>query len=348
MTYIFDKVFQVALMLIFILSFIILAGVGFFIMSRRKRKGKREEDEYYQNLERYDAQDYLSDVEDIIDNMIVLDNHRLFVGGIRCNGYDFHSASSAQKASTQGGYVGFLRALDSPITFRQNFVRMSMDSTHSMYGNRYEEIERELFHKAADRDSIVERLNIVRGVDLVAEELLLNEAEKIQREIENLDWRRMHMREQIDFMGMVCDDSLMEPDVEQTYLFEWRFDSGKYNMELSEEEIHKKAIEELGGKARRMISALGQSNVRAHRCSTAELIEMFYQQSHPLSAMEFKMPDVVNSPYFDFVISSKDFERKRENAYTDAVLAEGMRMAQAVSEDMLIVGEDKINKEVME
>lgn len=332
MIYLFDKVYQIALMLIFILVFVILVLAGCFIMSQKKRKGRKEEDEYYQHLERYDSQEYIDDLDDIIDDMIVIDGHKKFIGAIRCNGYDFHSASSAQQASTQSGYIEFLRAADGPVTSRQNFVRMSMDSTHIMYAQRYEEIERELFHKAADRDNIVERLNIVRGIDLVTEDVLLKEAEKIQEEIGKLEWRRMHVKEQMDFMGMVCDESLMEPDVEQTYLFEWEFDPGQYNMELSEEDIHKKAIEELGGKARRMISALGQANVRAYRCSTEELIEMFYQQSHPLSAMEFKMPDIVNSPFFNFVASSKDFKTKRENAYKDAVLSEGMRMVQKVEE----------------
>ena len=65
---------------------------------------------------------------------------------------------------------------------------------------------------------------------------------------------------------------------------------------------------------------------------TLELIEMFYQQSHPLSAMEFKMPDVVNSPYFEFVTTTDDFEKKCDKAYKDAVILEGIRMAQAVEE----------------
>lgn len=328
MSYLLDKAFQIALMVIFLLLFIVLIIVGFIVMNRAKKKGKKEEDNYYQELNRNDAQDYL-DFEDIVDDMVVMNKHRRFVGAIKCNGYDYYSASSAQKAATISGYMEFLRTITSPVTYRQCFVRMSMEHTQSMYNKRYEEIERELFHKVADRDSIVERLNVVRGIDLVAEDTLLKEAEKIQQEISNLEWRRLHMKEQIDFMDLVCDESTMEPDIEQVYLFEWEFNPDQYTIEMSEEDIHKKAIEELGGKARRMISALGQANVRAYRCSTAELIEMFYQQSHPLSAMEFKMPDVVNSPYFDFVLSSNDFNNKKNDAYKDAMLAEGMRMAQS-------------------
>lgn len=329
MSYLFDKAFQITLMIIFLLIFMLLVIVGFIVLSRVKRKNKREEDDYYQNLNRYDAQDYL-DFEDIVDDMVVMDRHRRFVGAIRCNGFDYYSASSSQQAGTMRGYLEFLRSITSPVTYRQYFVRMSMDHTRSMYAKRYEEIERELFHKNADRDGLVERLNLVRGIDLVAEEMLLQEAEKLQAAISNLDWRRMHMKEQIDFMDLVCDESSLEPDIEQVYLMEWEFNPDRYNMELSEEDIHRKAIEELDGICRRMISALGQANVRAYRCSTAELIEMFYQQSHPLSAMEFKMPDVVNSPYFDFVTTTHDFQKKQDMAYQDAVLQEGVRMAQAV------------------
>ena len=331
MTYLLDKAFQITLMVIFLLIFFLFFMVGFVLLARRKRKNKKEEDDYFQKLDRYDTKDYL-DFEDIVDDMVIMEHHRRFVGAIRCEGYDYYSASSAQQASTMRGYLEFLRTITGPVTLRQYFVRMSMDHTRSMYAKRYEEVERELFHKNGDRDGIIERLNIVRGVDLIAEEMLLKEAEKLQEEITNLDWRRMHLKEQMDFMDMVCDESSLEPDIEQVYLVEWEFRADSYNMELSEEDIHKKAIEELGGICRRMISALGQANVKAYRCKTAELIEMFYQQSHPLSAMEFKMPDVLNSPYYDLVTTSGDFERKNETAYQDAMLSEGIRMAMAVGD----------------
>ena len=103
-------------------------------------------------------------------------------------------------------------------------------------------------------------------------------------------------------------------------------------MEMTEEDIHAKAIEELSGICRRMAAALGRCSVAAYRMTTAELIEMFYQQSHPLSSMEFKMPDILNSPYFDNVITSDDLSRKQRTAYVDAVLKEGVRMADAIDQ----------------
>ena len=59
MSYLFDKAFQITLMVIFLLVFMLLVIVGFIVLSRVRRKNKREEDDYFQKLERYDAQDYL-------------------------------------------------------------------------------------------------------------------------------------------------------------------------------------------------------------------------------------------------------------------------------------------------
>ena len=55
MTYLFDKAFQITLMILFLLIFLVLVLLGVFILSRAKRKNKKEEDDYYQNLDRYNG-----------------------------------------------------------------------------------------------------------------------------------------------------------------------------------------------------------------------------------------------------------------------------------------------------
>ncbi len=342
MAYLFDKAFQLTMVFAFLLLFLALLGVGVFLYMRAKKKGRTEEDEYYQKLDRYDSQDFL-EFDDIVDDMVCMPGHRRFIAAIRCQGYDIYSASSAQIVSTMQGYIEFLRTINTPITYRQYYVPMSIDYTRSMYQRRYEETDRELFHKNADRDELVSRLNHVRGVDLVAEEALMEEIIKLQEEISNLEWRRSHLRNQMSFMDMVCDETQMEPTVEEVYLVEWEYNANEYSMELSEEEIHARAIEALHGICGQMIAALGRCNVRAFRCTTEELIEMNYQQSHPLSAMEFKMPSVSRSHIYEDIITSDDLKKKQEAAYKDAVIQEGVRMANAVenfaSADVVGVGE---------
>ena len=94
-----------------------------------------------------------------------------------------------------------------------------------------------------------------------------------------------------------------------------------------------------------MISTLGGSNVSAYRCKTNELIEMFYQHTHPLSSSEFKMDDVQNSEYFDEYVTSHDYDRKMRTAMEDSMVEEGAylagAMADALAEEMEILAEEK-------
>lgn len=330
MIYLLDKAFQIVLVIICLIVFLGLVLLGLYIASKSKKKGKQEEDEYYQDLERKDAQSYL-DVEDITDDMAYYNHHRTFVGYIRCNsGIDLSSASSQQVSGTMQAYIEFLSSIRSPITLLQLYVPMSMDYTLNMYHTRYQEVERELYHKNEDRKALVDHLNMIKGVSLVEEEALIEEIDKIQKEISNIEWERLHLQDQIDFMTRVCSEQALEPAMEQYYVFEWHFAPGRYSMELTEEQIHVKAMEELDAMANRMISALAKCSVHAYRCKTSEIIELFYKQGHPLSSMEFKMPDIQNSPYFDTFVTSKDHKRKLKQAQEDAMIAEGVRLGEAL------------------
>lgn len=333
MSYLLDKAFQIAMMIIFLLLFVVLVAVGVIIMNRAKRKNRKEEDIYYQDLNRYDAQDFL-EFDDITDGMVITNGHRRFVGAIKCIGYDFYSASGIQQESTINGFMEFIRTLTMPVTFRQYFVRMYMDHTMNMYRKRYDEIEAELFHKAKDREVLVERLNSVRNTDIVAEEDFLERIEKLQEEMSNLSWRREHLMDQMRFLDVVSDKDVMDPDIEQVYLFEWEFLPDRYSVEFTEEEIHEKAIVELRGIEGRLRTALSGANVRSYRCSTEELIEMFQHQSHPLSSMEFKMPDVADSPYFDFVTTTNDIDERKTAVYEDLMISEAVRMANTFDENL--------------
>ena len=333
MSYLLDKAFQIAMVVIFLLLFVVLVAAGIIIMNRSKRKNRKEEDTYYQDLDRYDSQDFL-EFDDITDGMVITDGHRRFVGAIKCIGYDFYSASGVQQESTINGFMEFIRTLTTPVTYRQYFVRMYMDHTMNMYRKRFEEIEAELFHKTKDREALVERLNSIRNMNISAEEDFLQSIEKLQEEISNLSWRREHLQDQMRFLDAVSDKDVMDPDIEQVYLFEWEFVPDRYSVEFTEEEIHEKAITELRGIEGRLRSALSGANVRSYRCSTEELIEMFYHQSHPISSMEFKMPDVADSPFFDFVTTTNDIEEKKTAVYQDLMISEVVRMAETFEENL--------------
>lgn len=173
---------------------------------------------------------------------------------------------------------------------------------------------------------------IILLIDLIQEESIQTELEALQKQIQNLEWRRLHMKDQMDFMEYVFSKVTIHPSVEEAYLVEWEFNPNDYSIELSEEEIHEKAIEMLSNICNNKISILAGCNVSAYRCSTEELIEMFYQHTHPLSSSEFKMADVMNSGFFDEFVSSYDLNRKQETAYKDTMLEEGVALRERIAE----------------
>lgn len=339
MSYMIDQAYHVVMILIFMLMALMIFFFSMYMYTAKRKKRRREADMYFQSLDRKDAKDFL-DFEDIVDDMVVTNHHRTFIAAFKCRGFNLSTASSAQIAGALQGYLGFVNTIKSPITYRQYFVPMSLDNTKSMYAARYEELERELFHKTEDREELLNRLNEIRGIDAVHEESLQTDLLKIQSEIANMEWRRMHLEDQMGFMDAMFDSNSIHPSAEEAYLVEWSYNSNDYSIELTEEEIHKKAIQELDNLCSSMIATLRGCNVTAYRCSTQELIEMFYQHTHPLSSAEFKMGDVLNSEYFDEFVTSHDLERKQRAAYHDAMIEEGASIAQTMEQAII----DEINE----
>lgn len=329
MVYLLNQATQIVLMVLFLLLFIGLMIGGIIVLNNMNKKKRKDSDEYYQKLDRYDAKDFL-DIEDIVDEMVIMDGHRRFVAGIRCTGFNYRAATTAQKVSVFQGYLSFIKTITRPVLYRQYYVPMSMDHTQLMYVKRYEELERELFHKVEDRNMMLQKLNEIKGKDIRAEEQLIQEIEKLQKEMDNMQWRRLHMKEQIDFMEKVCDPDMMEASLEEAYLVAWEYNPADYNVDMNEEDIHRKAIEELSIICNGMISTLSGANVRGYRCTTEDLIEMFYHHTHPVSSVEFKMPSILNSSYFDEYVTTDNLEKLKETAYEEAVVQEGAEFANRI------------------
>ena len=106
----------------------------------------------------------------------------------------------------------------------------------------------------------------------------------------------------------------MLPQQIQTWVFDWEFNPLDFSVDLSDEEIYKRAIMELDAIANAKIHALSNCGVKAYRCSTEELIEMTRRYSCPVSADRFKLRDIVNSSFFDDIFTSDDVQRMSKRA----------------------------------
>ena len=127
--------------------------------------------------------------------------------------------------------------------------------------------------------------------------------EELQKRIRSLAWREYHMRDEMAYLERVSSSDTTPERVEM-YVFEWVYDESMFSHELSDEEIYKKAVQELRAVEHNMVFALGNAGIKAVRMKTGELIEAFRQHNNPVSSERFRMKDVANTSYYDDIIGS--------------------------------------------
>lgn len=313
--YIIDKVTQI-LVIILIILIVGFVTVGvWFIWMKRKRKNTKMSDAGidYQGLERRNSLDYVK-LEDIRDDMILTENNTRFIAVIRCQGFDFYYGHVAEQYAAQNGYRGFMNTISRPITYRQYTKAVDLEHTQQNYVAAYKELRELLFNLCEDYKTAKKRLQ-EREAELeengdekekmdgnVEMEYMLDHLISMQREMEALEWRLLHVKDQLVYLGQLSEKS-GSPISMETYVIDWSYNPMEYPVELAQEEIIAKAREELKNLSRQKIHALSTAGVKAYRCTTEELIDMVRRHFQPISTDEYKMHDVQSSSYYDDIAS---------------------------------------------
>ena len=111
----------------------------------------------------------------------------------------------------------------------------------------------------------------------------------------------------------------------------------EYPVDLSEEEIYKEAKKKLNIMERSYIHALSMAGVKAHRCSTVEIIRMCRKRMRPLSAERYNIEeDFQKDAFFKEIISTDQKDALEQELVSE--LAFGME--QAVFQAAAAVRED--------
>lgn len=255
----------------------------------------------YSGLLRYDAIDFVK-LDDIKDDMIILENGKRFVAAIHCHGYDFYSAQMDEQASTISGYSGFINVINKPITYRQYCKAVDMEDTLERYESAYQRLIKE----QSDTERELADINLAlkdESLSLTNRRLYERERDVVQHRLDTLVFRIFHVEDQIRYIERVSGTNT-EPDINETYVFDWTYNELDFSVELTQEEIEERARQELHAMARAYIHSLSSCGVKAKRCTTEELIEMYRRYSSPISADRYKLRDIVSSSYYEDIVSS--------------------------------------------
>lgn len=301
--YIIDKATQALVALLVLLVAAFLGAAAWYAWSRKKRKGKSPSGAGvdYGKLERRNALDYVK-LDDIRDGMILAEGGTRFIAAIRCQGFDFYYAHVAEQYAAQAGYRGFLNTVTRPITYRQYTKAVDLEHTRQNYAGAHAALQDMLFNLSEDYKAAERQAQGGAQADAGETEGLQARLTGMQRAMAALEWRLLHVEDQIAYLGQLGERSGTPVSLE-TYVVDWVYSPMDYPVELKADEIMKKAEEELGQIVRQKINALSTAGVKAYRCTTDELVDMVRRHFQPISADKYKVKDIRGSSYFSDIAS---------------------------------------------
>jgi hypothetical protein len=330
---------------------IVLAGLyAYWYLKIRKKKRVKEEEINYDELVRKDSIDFCK-FDDIRDDMIITDGGTRFIGIIKARGFDYFQSRASEQNMTEGGYGMFINSITQPITFRQYTKAVDLDGVRENYKNAYDRTEQMLFNLNEDFNRLTSQYYDLKSEDKLTDEIeweLLSQCENLASKIEVYDYRRLHLADNLNYIDQVS--KVTSPEKVQTYVYDWTYDPLMGVSDLTDAEIHKKAITELKRKGDAYIHALGNAGVRASRVRNDELVQMMRRHFHPLTANVFTAKDFEASNYYEEITSSSGLkESDYELAMQEGVLEQVQDQQDKVYNEMIERGVDaEVADKIME
>lgn len=310
---IMDKLTYYGYIVIAIIVVIVICAGILYIIREKKRKTRRlnEDNTDYSSFNRKDSCDYIK-IDDIKDNIIILDNGKRFVGVVACQGYDLYSAEEEEQASTAQNFVSFVNTIKKPISYRQYSKNIDLEYTMNMYEEAHKQVETKLYNVTEDMKDLEKTIS--NGTVSESQyDLYSGKIEELQIEKRALENREYHLVEQINYCKSYSGTNVL-PELKETWVFEWCYYPYDFPVELTQEEIYKRAIQELKTMENSFRHALSSCRVKTKRCNTEELIEMCRRYSAPLSSERYRLRDLLSSSYFEDIVTTNNVDEMIEKA----------------------------------
>ncbi len=284
--------------LIFAIFLLIFFAV-FYMVYRRKQKpvddntsSKKNTDIASLDIKHLgDTKEFVRDIDDIIDGIIITDGYTRFISAIACRGINFYERNASEQLSVVNGYQRFIASIDTPITYRAYSKSLDISPVMNKYGTRLAEL-------SAQAEYLEEELKSAQKHEDVSE------VSAIQSALEIVRFQITHLEVQIEALDHYSNAEVIQ-DVTQDYIFDWIYSPSAYEVRHTKKERLELAKEELGQIANAKINALKESGVRAHVCSQGEILDMCRRLSQPIASEQLSMKQIETSSYYDDIMSSE-------------------------------------------
>lgn len=325
--------------------FALAIGFAFiWYMLKIKKVASKEENIDTTSFKRKDSISYVP-IKDIIygnnfdsDGMIAVSDTE-FVAGVSVRGFDYASASNAERVRAQINAINFFNIVESPVSFRQSVKAVDLSVNISEYEEVRKRIAEELMTLDASYDEAVSMAKLfIDDEDTYAH--YSQEIERLQTKITAKNYMLDECDALIRYMNAMGGDISKgkKDNVGQStsqILFSYKFNPDEFSDELSHDEIVEKAKEALDKMARQYIDALAYCQFRAKRLTCREMIGLIRKHNFPLTGEDARLDELLDSSYTSLFVSSDslaDLQRKRVG---DEIYEAQLEEYNAMVEEML-------------
>ncbi len=230
--------------------------------------------------------DILYEQGDLDSPGVIAVTDTLFVGGISVRGFDYASASKAERLDAQINSVAFFNVVEGPTTFRQTTRSVDLSANIA----EQEEIAKAIAKEQMELDAEYQA-TLLASEDYVDEPEVYMTYDARLQELQKMLYAKTHMLQEcealISYMSAMSGDAQKKSgtigEKVSQIMFSYEFNPDNFSQELTKEEIYLKAQEEINKTARSYSEALSYCHFRAKRLSARELIRLMRQHLHPLT-----------------------------------------------------------------
>lgn len=302
---------QIVAVILFII--LMIFGAAGFYFFRIHRSHFQEKTVDYGSFKRLDSLEYVK-FDDVLENMVVTDNRKRFVGGILCSGCEFRDAEEEERLQIIRGYLSFINVLDNQsIQFWQMARDVNLDKMVQDYREQMKVLQERRYLLTLDYEEVKKESEEIAEKEADKYEQYYCRLRQMQREITSLGYQAEQLKIQVQYLESISGEKA-DPHLDQMYLFDWTYNAMDFTQELTEAEIYGKAQRQLDNKAAAYISALRNAGVKARVLSGVEILEQMRRYTHPISAAKFRVEDILQSAYDSIAVTSSSLREMEEKA----------------------------------
>lgn len=288
---------------------IVLVGAIVFYLLKVKKVMAKEEKINYDRFERSSAQEFVK-FDNIIDikngygdstfGVMVINEHT-FLGMMEIKGYNYYSASTEDKISTNVNMVAFFQTVEKPIQLRQTAKAIDISYNVAKQREVCERLElRSIELDAEYQNSLVLSEQYYNNSPIYLE--IAERLEFLRKEIVTNRWLFEEAKEVLTYMeGFSANGKSSKIN---HLIFSYTFDPNDYIEEMTEEEIYIKSSQELANLASNYSHGLGNCGCTCRLLTGKEMMDLTRRHFHPSTGDSVRVEDLFDSSYNNLFITS--------------------------------------------